>query len=161
MAEKPKKKAPEEQPKDDQLTSILRNVLKKKEEEPQTRRDTTAAAAQQGSFASASRIEQREIVQLIQNKMRSCWRVEPGARDAASLIVEIHLILNQDGSVAQAEIVDMDRMHSDPFFRSAAENARRAIIQCSPFDELPVRKYTLWREMKLKFDPRRMFGQLQ
>ena len=119
--------------------------MKKKEEEPKTRRDSTAEAPQQGSFASASVFEQREIVQLIQNKMRNCWRIEPGARDASSLIVEIHLILNQDGSVFQAEIVDLDRMHSDPFFRSAAENALRAIWQCSPFNELPIRKYTLWR----------------
>ena len=71
-------------------------------------------------------------MQIIQNKMRSCWRVEPGARDAASLIVEIRLLLHQDGSVRKAEVVDVERMLGDPFFRSAAENAQRAILKCSP-----------------------------
>ena len=56
-----------------------------------------------------------------------------------------------------AQIVDSLRMTSDSFFRSAAENARRAVYRCSPFD-LPPRKYEIWQVMTLRFDPSRMFG---
>jgi hypothetical protein len=48
-------------------------------------------------------------------------------------------------------------MFRDSFFRSAAENARRAILRCSPFT-LPPNKYEVWRDLTLRFDPSRMFG---
>jgi hypothetical protein len=59
--------------------------------------------------------------------------------------------------VATTEIVDVVRMVQDGYFRSAAENAKRAINQCSPF-QLPPRKYNVWRQLTLRFDPREMFG---
>ena len=65
--------------------------------------------------------------------------------------------LKQDGSVADVHILDMQRMKRDVFFRSAAENARRAVISCAPF-RLPPRKFEIWRDMTLVFDPRQMFG---
>ena len=107
--------------------------------------------------AQASPIEQMEMVRAIQSQLASCWRLEPGARDASNLIVEIRVALNPDGAVRSADIVDSLRMVSDTYFRSAAENARRAVYRCSPFD-LPPRKYEVWQVMTLKFDPRRMFG---
>jgi hypothetical protein len=83
--------------------------------------------------------------------------LEPGARDAEELIVVIHVQLNRDGSVRRAEIVDEGRVTKDAYYRSAAENARRAIYSCQPF-ELPVKRYDIWRDMVLRFDPRQMFG---
>ena len=55
------------------------------------------------------------------------------------------------------DIVDQMRFRSDRFFRSAAENARRAILSCQPFD-LPARKYDVWSSAKFNFNPREMFG---
>ena len=97
------------------------------------------------------------MVRLIQQQMSACWRVEPGARDAEDLVVSIRVAMNPDGSVRQVQIVDEARFRSDGFFRSAAENARRAVLRCSPFD-LPLRKFDVWREMTLNFNPRQMFG---
>ena len=97
------------------------------------------------------------MISAVTRKLVACWRIEPGARDAANLIVEIRVLLKPDGSVLDAQIVDLSRMARDSFFRSAAENARRAVFECSPF-RLPPRKFELWREMTLRFDPRRMFG---
>ena len=97
------------------------------------------------------------MIRAIQNQMARCWRIEPGARDAANLIIEVRVFLKQDGSVANVYVVDMQRFKSDAFFRSAAENARRAVFGCAPF-RLPPRKFEVWREMTLVFDPRRMFG---
>ena len=97
------------------------------------------------------------MISEIRRQMAQCWRIEPGARDAANLVVEIRVLLNQDGSVRDARILDDYRMRSDTFFRSAAENARRAIFQCSPF-RLPPRKFEIWRDMTFSFNPGRMFG---
>jgi outer membrane biosynthesis protein TonB len=130
MADKPKKQ--EEPEPEDALTSILRNVEKLK---PQTQpRQAQVANRVQTAPRQVSRIEQNEMVRAIQSQMSRCWRIEPGARDAA-----------------------MQRFKRDAFFRSAAENARRAVFGCAPF-RLPPRKFDVWRDMTLVFDPRRMFG---
>ena len=62
-----------------------------------------------------------------------------------------------DGAVRKAEILDGERLLTDAFFRSAAENARRAVLQCSPYS-LPLDNYSFWQQVTLVFDPREMFG---
>ena len=151
---KPKKK----KPKPDQLTSILRNVEKLKDQPRPAPQKKAAKAPEKGeSRPLVSAFEQNEMVQAIQRQLRACWRLDPGARAAEDLVVEIRVMLNPDGSVRQAQIVDVVRMVQDAYFRSAAENAKRAIDVCSPF-RLPIRKYDVWRELTLRFNPREMFG---
>ena len=105
----------------------------------------------------ASAVQQSQMVRAIQRQMSRCWQIEPGARDADTLVVEIQVVLNPDATVRDARIVDYQRMFDDTFFRSAAENARRAILRCSPFD-LPPGMYEVWRDLTLRFDPRMMLG---
>ena len=153
----PDKNKTKEQPKPDQLTSILRNVEKLRDQ-PNRRREPMAKAQIQGAATlSASALEQNEMARAIQEQLRNCWRIDPGARGAEDIVVEIKVLLNQDGSVQRVDIVDVVRMVQDGFFRSAAENAKRAISRCSPF-RLPLRKYDVWRQLTLRFDPRQMFG---
>ncbi|MFQ6018589.1 MAG: cell envelope integrity protein TolA [Kiloniellaceae bacterium] len=149
-----KPKQPEKRP--DQLTSILRNVEKMKDA-PRPRREQTAKAEPRGTSYSASAFERNEMVHAIQRQLFRCWRLDPGARDAHDLVVEIRVTLNPDGSVRNANIVDIVRTVQDSYFRSAAENARRAILTCSPF-QLPPKKYNIWRQLTLRFNPREMFG---
>jgi hypothetical protein len=144
----------QEPPPEDRLTSILKNVEKLKD---QAAESTQLADASQSRVSQASAIEQNAMVRAIQEQMSRCWRIDAGARDADSLIVEIRVKLNPDATVRDATIVDFERMFTDSFFRSAAENARRAILRCSPFT-LPANKYEVWRELTLRFDPSRMFG---
>jgi len=152
VAEADKKK--EEPPPEDRLTTILKNVEKLKDQQPT---NSQLANASQARTSSASSIEQNAMVRAIQKQMARCWRIDAGARGAESLIVEIRVVLNPDATVRDAQIVDFERMFRDSFFRSAAENARRAILQCSPF-RLPANKYEVWRDLTLRFDPSRMFG---
>jgi outer membrane biosynthesis protein TonB len=146
--------APEE-PKD-RLTSILRNVEKLKEQQA-AKPTQDPEPSESAPEARASRFELMELVRAIQQQMSACWRIEPGARDAQDLVVVIHVLLNRDGSVRVASIVDNSRMATDAFYRSAAENARRAILSCQPF-QLPPKRYEVWRDMKLTFNPSEMFG---
>lgn len=146
----------EEQPQDP-LTSILRNVEKLKERQPQETQQAQDQAQQQQSSAAVQQ-QAAELASMIQQQMRRCWRIDAGAQNAEDLVVEIRVQFNADGSVrGQPEIQDRRRMATDPFYRSAAENARRAIIECSPF-KLPQSRYELWRDMILRFNPREMFG---
>ncbi|MEM7225046.1 MAG: hypothetical protein AAF495_18865 [Pseudomonadota bacterium] len=145
-----------EPPPETDFTSVLNSIDDLRTQmaaKPAT--ETTKAAPE--PTPQGSQIEQMEMVRAIQSQLARCWQLEPGARDAANMIVEIRVALNPNGAVRDAKIVDSLRMVSDSFFRSAAENARRAVYRCSPFD-LPVRKYEIWQVMTLRFDPRQMFG---
>lgn len=153
----PEKTPPPPEPAPDQLTSILRNVEKLKVQ-PRAQGDTVARADQQGTTGQqGSAFERNALVHAIQEQLRNCWRLDPGARDARDLVIEIRVELNPDGSVRRSSVVDVIRMVQDGYFRSAAENAMRAIAKCSPF-RLPPNKYTIWRDLTLRFNPREMFG---
>jgi hypothetical protein len=86
-------------------------------------------------------------------QFRKCWNFDPGARDAGNLIVRVHVLLNSDGSVVRADIVDDPRYYSDNYFRSASDSARRAVYTCSPI-KLPPGKYDALKDLVLNFDPR-------
>jgi len=145
-----------EEPKPDQLTSILRNVERLREQPRQSQENKTAKT--KGPVKrKASVFEQNAMVRAIQEQLRKCWRIDPGAQGAEDIVVEIRVLFNPDGSVKTVEILDVVRMIQDGYFRSAAENAKRAVARCSPFT-LPVGKYEIWKQVKMRFDPRRMFG---
>jgi hypothetical protein len=74
-------------------------------------------------------------------------------------VVGIRVWVYPDGEVARAEILDRPRMGIDPFFRSAAETALRAVYnpRCSPL-RFPLKKYDEFKVMVLKFNPKEATG---
>lgn len=102
-----------------------------------------------GSQLTASEID------LLRQQIERCWVVPAGARDAQDLDIEIKAVVNPDGTVRAATIVDTGRYASDPFFRAAADSAKRAMLnpQCSPL-RLPPDKYEAWHDLDLFFNPK-------
>ncbi len=94
-------------------------------------------------------------IDAVRRQIERCWNVPAGAKDAKNLVVDIHFVMNPDGTVREATIVDQARMQSDGFFRTAAESARRAIYLCQPL-RLPPEKYSDWQDITLSFDPSQM-----
>ena len=93
----------------------------------------------------------------IRFQIQKCWSIPAGAREAEDLVVRIRFSLNPDGSLrGEPEILYRDRM-DEPFFRTAAESARRAVLRCTPLT-LPPEKYESWKEIKLNFNPRDLLG---
>ncbi len=78
-----------------------------------------------------------------------------GALEASDLDVEIAISLLPDGTVRKAEIVDRVRMFQPggEYYRSMAESALRAVLQASPFRDLPPDRYEDWREITFTFKP--------
>ena len=143
--------------KEDQFTSILRNVERLRDKPRPQREQIANTDSEATTSLQVSVFEQNEMVRAVQEQLRRCWRLDPGAREAEDMVVEIRVVLNPDGSVRRTDIVDVIRMVQNSYFRSAAENAKRAINVCSPF-RLPQDKYQVWRELTLRFNPREMFG---
>lgn len=98
-------------------------------------------------------------IDLVRQQIHRCWNLPAGAKDAHKMLISIRIAMNPDGSVRTARVLDGARMGSDPFYRTMAESALRAVLnpRCQPF-KLPPEKYDRWQNMKLNFDPRDMFG---
>lgn len=98
-------------------------------------------------------------INLIKQTIQKCWHFPAGLRNAEDLVVDIKMELDPEGNVKKAEIVDKERMNSDPDFRTAAENAQRAVLDpnCNPLP-LPKNKYDEWKDLELSFNPKDMFN---
>ena len=86
-----------------------------------------------------------------------CWSIPLGLPYNENLLVRIKLLLNQDGTVMQSEILDHARMNKpgQGFYKVLAESALRAIKLCQPL-RVPTTGYERWKELQLNFDAREM-----
>ena len=140
--------------------SLLKNLTRdapaaSDDQPPRPHQEAAGAAASSQPMAPLdSRLTASEI-DLLRQQIERCWVVPAGARDAKDLDIEIKASVNPDGTVRQAAIVNMARYASDPFFRAAADSAKRAILnpQCSPL-RLPPDKYEAWHNLDLFFNPK-------
>ncbi len=153
-AEKPKEKPPEivkkkDPPKQD-FGSVLKNLEALREETSQPKAQSSANDYDPSKPLSVSEID------AFRQHMRECWRVLPGAKDAAEMVVTVHFSLNRNAQVINAEIQDRGRYQRDSFFRASADAALRAVYECAPYDFLPTEKYQQWKENEFTFDPKDM-----
>jgi outer membrane biosynthesis protein TonB len=142
-----------------QFEALLKNLAKQPtapspEAPPQRPRVAAAKPSSQPRAPLGSQLTASEI-DLIREQIARCWNVPAGARDAKDLVVEIRVVVDPDGTVRQATIVDQARFGSDPFFRAAAESARRAFFNpmCRPL-RLPPEKYAIWKDLVVDFSPK-------
>ena len=94
-----------------------------------------------------------DIADALRSQIRRCWSLQIFPPNPADAIVDYHLRLNRDGTVASAELLTLN---GNSFTRAAAEAASRAIYSCQPY-RLPPDRYNVWSEISpLRFDPRQM-----
>ena len=106
-----------------------------------------------GSYFSELSISELDA---IAGRLRACWNLDPGAKGAQNMIIEIKATLKPNGDVAEVDIVDKSRYNSDGFYRSVAESARRAVYICAPykiFAEKYADHYEMWQTLLLRFNP--------
>ena len=100
-----------------------------------------------------------DIRDALLSQMRECWNVPVGAPEPEKLIVQVRVYLAQDGSLAQPpqlEPATRAAAASNPYMRTAAEAALRAVNVCEPYKHLPSDRYDVWREIVMTFDPSKM-----
>ena len=142
-----KKLAPDTKAAKKSFDSLLDDAMASKDNEK-----SGIKAEEAGETLTATQID------LIRQTIRKCWHFPAGLRNAEDLVVDIKMELDQAGNVTKAEIVDLNRMASDADFRTAAENAYRAVLDpnCNPLP-LPKEKYDEWKELELSSNPKDMF----
>ncbi len=150
-------------PKDDFLQSVLRDVAPEERGEKVEKPDKkeplpTPAEKVVQNRAPLDAVATMSEIDAIRHRIEQCWAIPAGARDAEKLVVSIRVWVNPDGTVRDARILDQGRL-GDPFFRTAAESALRAVRnpRCSPLP-IPPKKYEQFKEMVLDFNPKEAAG---
>jgi hypothetical protein len=142
-----------------QFEALLKNLAAQDdpsspEVPPQPLRPASGRASAQPRAPLGEQLSASEM-DMVREQLARCWNIPAGARDAKDLVVEIRVAVMPDGKVEQARIVDQARAAGDPFFRAAAESARRAFFNplCRPL-RLPPEKYEVWKDMVVDFSPK-------
>ncbi|HKF74486.1 MAG TPA: hypothetical protein VKB68_22265 [Stellaceae bacterium] len=145
----------------DELTAKLQSLARLRQPappippDPGQRQDkgvsnVTASSANAAPSAQAS----YSVIDFLRVQVERHWywdRRRLGA--AGEWVVSIHVLLNRDGSVAKAEIVDDPRHNGDPAYHDLALSARNAVLLSSPLN-LPPGRYENVKDVTLTLDPR-------
>ncbi len=94
----------------------------------------------------------------IRYQIQRNWNLPAGGRNVHNMQVALRIKLGPDGQVLDVSVLDNRQMAKDPFFRAMAESAVRAVLKTGQIKNLSPSKYHLWRDMKINFDPKEMFG---
>ncbi|MDC1382452.1 cell envelope integrity protein TolA [Candidatus Puniceispirillum sp.] len=92
-------------------------------------------------------------IDRIRQHVSSCWSPPIGTAGADTLIVDIIVTLDKDGSVLLAEVDNKMRLGTDRTYRVAADEAIRTMFKCSPLP-VPLDKYEQWKSFIFGFDPK-------
>jgi colicin import membrane protein len=121
------------------------------------KRSTDEASLGGQKTTGGQKLSQSEM-DALKGQIKRCWNVPAGALEAENLKIVVGVKLTLAGEVeGSPEIVNGGSAAG--IERVAAESARRAILQCAPYN-LPADKYDGadgWNELEVTFDPSDMF----
>ena len=163
----------------DEFASVLKNLAKEFKKPPLMKKPKKDKKAQpaKDSFeqqiakvltrrrvndSASNRItmtERQEMINSIRTAIQPCWNIQPGAKGAQDIVVVVRATLSPNGKVRRAWVTNRSAFQNDPFKLTAAETAQRAVLNqaCQPF-KLDPKKYDVWKDVTLNFNPSEMFG---
>ncbi|GAA4122196.1 hypothetical protein ACFFTN_23145 [Aminobacter aganoensis] len=118
------------------------------------KRSTEQASLGGKKDTGGNKLSQSEM-DALRGQIQRCWNVPAGAMDGGALKVSVQFKLSQTGEIeGRPEIISGGGAAG--IERAAAESARRAVLQCAPYN-LPADKYEAWADVIVNFDPSEMF----
>ena len=151
--------------KETQKQNKIEEIKKIKEEkiEKQKRKDEFAAMKNIVSSAMSSKPKNLlkpfgvSEIDILKKHISEYWSPPIGASDAENLIVDIFMEFNKEGFILKAEWVNKGFNANNSFYKAAANAAIRAVKDAEPMP-LPISKFSQWKTLTLRFDPKKMFG---
>ena len=169
--EKPKDKKPEDKPKDkpkseekpkkpikkdtSEIDTLLNTVLNEQAAEPTPEKPAKKPAPDPEESTGPQTDLASEVPMTagdedgIRDQIQKVWNIgsAAGAPNLDQILVELRIEMQPDGTVTRVTLLNNQ---ADPYFRSLAESAVRAVKQASPL-KLPPGKS--WPTIKLRFRP--------
>ena len=110
---------------------------------------TGTGAASSGPVGAAG----YRVEDLVRAQVQRRWNLRLDELGERELVITLHLVLEPDGTVAKAEIVETPRTKGDDIYRSIAISARNAALLSSPLT-LPSGMTPEMRDMTISFNTR-------
>lgn len=154
--EKKKEEAKKKKQEDQALDTLLANVLEQApapEPEQPTKKKAEAAPQEASTGPQTENVSEIPLTASeedgIRGQIERNWNLGSlaGSPDLAGMLVELRLTLLPDGTVSKVELLNSG---SSPYFRQAAESAKRAVMVSSPLQLPPGKTY---ETMRLRFYP--------
>ena len=151
--------------KETQKQNKIEEIKKIKEEkiEKQKRKDEFSAMRNIVSNAMSSKPKNLlkpfgvSEIDILKKHISEYWSPPIGASGAENLIVDIFMEFNKEGFILKAEWVNKGFNANNSFYKAAANAAIRAVKDAEPMP-LPISKFSQWKTLTLRFDPKKMFG---
>ena len=148
---------PKAKPKKDEwadLQSLVKNLEKQEAKEEEKRQQQATATPNEARVVTPQIADLATMTELdaIRRHLEGCWRIDPGKEGIEDLSAEIRVYINADGSVQQAQILDMGRYFADATFRTFANSARNAVLSCGNIP-ISAERYETFKEIRLSFSP--------
>lgn len=98
-----------------------------------------------------------DLESALRNQVKECWAEPADLSDPQSLLVEVSMELQPNGSLAKPPklVRPTSKAGSSPSLIVAIDNALRAAKQCAPY-VLPKERYDEWASFTFRFDPKLM-----
>jgi hypothetical protein len=109
--------------------------------------------------AQAENYKNNELGYIITNKMKLCWNPPVSVETGMTNVMILGLKFDIDGNLLENPInltPNADGVDNLVDNLQTFEAARRAVIRCSPYQELDPKMYEVWKEMTLKFYPQNL-----
>ncbi len=88
--------------------------------------------------------------------IKDCWTPPIALEAAEDLVVTLAVTLSRDGKITAGPTLMEPKPPLSSRHKIAFGAARRALLKCEPFRDLPPDKYAHWRDLEVKFNPEQM-----
>lgn len=144
--------APEKTFDPDRISALLNKLPEERAaEEPVP----TGGEEPKSRFSGIDEMVTQSDIAYLSSQISKCWNPPLGVAGAADLAVKLRLGFTGDGHLASDPVIQ--NAGGGTAFQVAADAARRALIQCQPYD-LPGGYRAVWSDVIFNFDPRFMLG---
>jgi outer membrane biosynthesis protein TonB len=96
-----------------------------------------------------------KVKDFIRAQVERRWNPDSSILKPGNWVVNIHIMIQPNGNVSRAEIVDDPRFSSDSAYRDFAYSARNAVLLSSPLT-IPPDEYDIAKDITVDFDPKQV-----
>ncbi|MBA4118412.1 MAG: hypothetical protein C0514_05930 [Candidatus Puniceispirillum sp.] len=134
---------------------MLKDLSDPKDSAPEEDDNAPKKKGSKGATGTPSDIVTISEMDALRQHITKCWNLPAGAMNGSDLVVPVRVWMNIDGTVRDAKLVNPISSSANPYYRTAAESALRAVKdeRCQPFP-IPKQKYEQWKVFVIDFNPK-------
>jgi len=140
---KPKKPPPKKERVKEVKKPLLKDLTKPEANDKKTKKENKASDFDPSIPLSMSEKD------AIRYQIIDCWIPPIGGKEMENIIIEVKIKYFKDGRLnGKPELLNKN---STNYYRTISDSVLRAIYKCNPLKDLPVDKYSRWKEIEFEF----------